>query len=128
MTRHRIVRYAMVGVLVAATYVGLAALLRMTTPLSAPLASAIAFACAVVVQYVAHSRYTFGVEATNWLQAARFVTTVGLGFVLSTAFVGWLAPRWGICELCALLVVVIVLPIVNYLIFLLWVFAGFRER
>jgi putative flippase GtrA len=122
------VRYAIVGVLVAGIYVVLAVALRMTTPLPAGPASAIAFVCAIVAQYLAHARYTFGRDAADWLQAARFGTTVGLGFVLSTAFVGWLAPRWGICELCALIVVVILLPIVNYLVFLLWVFAGFRER
>ena len=60
------------------------------------------------------------------LVASRSVCHYGrIGFCASTAFVGWLAPGWGICEPCALIVVVILLPVVNYLVFRLRVFADF---
>jgi putative flippase GtrA len=119
-----VVRYALVGLLVAAAYLALFLLLRRITSLPVGIVSGIAFIAAVVLQYWAHATFTFERNLRDRVQAARFAVTVGVGFALSTLFVGWVAPSLGICELCALGVVTVTLPILNYVIFLAWVFVS----
>jgi hypothetical protein len=66
-------------------------LLLRATRQPAAIASGIAFAVAIVLQYCAHATFTFGRNLQDRVQATRLAVTVGIGFVLST--VGRIYPQ-----------------------------------
>jgi len=117
----RLLRFALVGLSVAGIYAAGYAGLRWGG-LAPWAASALAFTIAVIWQYVAQGRFTFGVRTGVDHQAARFAATIGLGLVISTVLVGWVAPAAGLAEGAALVLVIVWLPIQNYLLFRLWVY------
>ena len=119
----RILRFALVGASVALLYVGCYAVLRWNG--SAPWgASPVAFALAIVWQYVAQSLLTFRARPSLDGQSVRFVVVIGAGLAVSTLITGWLGPAADLPEAVSLLAVILWLPLQNYILFRLWVFRG----
>ena len=120
--QRELVRFAVVGVVVAAVYFALF-LFLVQALLSEIAANTVAFCTAVVLQYALQSKWTFGKDMANPAQIRKFLGTVGLGFLLSGAISGVLAPAWNWPPKVTALVVIVTLPISNFVLFKLWVFA-----
>lgn len=119
----RMLRFSIVGLSVAVVYAVGFVLLRHAGAVPWA-ASALSFAVAVFWQYVAQSRVTFGSRPSFDGQSLRFAFVIGAGFSVSTLINGWLGPTIGLSEAVTLAVVIIWLPVQNYILFRLWVFRG----
>ena len=117
----RILRFGLVGASVAAVYAAGYAGLRGLA-FSPWTASALAFAVAVTWQYLAQTAFTFRAPVRDRRQLLRFAATILSGFAVSTFIAGWAGPALGLAEAVAVLIVVLWLPVQNYLIFRLWVY------
>ncbi|WP_170760236.1 GtrA family protein [Ruegeria lacuscaerulensis] len=122
MTEHRrLFRFAIVGTGVAAyymvTYLGLLYLLK--SPWTANL---LAFGTSILIQYVCQTAWTFGKPLAAPAQFGRFLCMIGLGLIVSSAITGFAGPRLGLSEPVSAALVVVVLPILNFVILRLWVY------
>jgi putative flippase GtrA len=116
-------RYAVVGVAVASIYLSIYMFLLFAFPSHRFLANSVAFFLAICVQYLLHSKVTFAAPAKNYKQAARFLVTVGVGYIFSFALTNVAVPRGYMRDTLAVFLVIVCLPVVNLIIFSLWVFA-----
>ncbi|KDA00642.1 polysaccharide biosynthesis protein [Hyphomonas polymorpha PS728] len=123
LTAPAIIRYAITGACVALLYAGLYFLMTRLAHWDRVPASAVALVCAVCLQYFMHAVFTFRRTWKDQQQAARFVITVGTGLFVSHGVTAWAAPALGIPEAASLVLIMLVLPLVNLVIFGLWVFA-----
>jgi len=117
----RIFRFGMVGLSVTLLYAGGYAGLRGlgAVPWAA---SAIAFTVAVLWQYLAQTFWTFRARLADRARLARFGATIGAGLAVSTALTGLIGPALNLPEAATILIVILWLPVQNYLIFRLWVY------
>jgi putative flippase GtrA len=121
----QIVRFAIVGAAVAALYVALfTGFLALGLPRSA--ANGLAFGIAVAVQYAAQTLWTFGKPLAVPDQLFRFLCTIGLGYAVSVLITAVIGPLAGWADWVAAAAVTVVLPVQNYVIFRIWVFAEGR--
>lgn len=118
----RLCRFGTVGVSVALLYV-LLYWGQVTFGVVQGVANFVAFAVAVLVQYVAQTLWTFRRPLAVPDQAFRFSTTIGIGFGVSALITGWIGPSFGWADWQAAAVVAVVLPVQNYIIFRVWVYA-----
>jgi len=119
-------RFAVVGTVVAALYV-LMYLAFLALGLSQPVANFLAFLVAVSVQYIGQTWWTFRKPLGLPDQVIRFGCTIGLGFLVSAGITGVLGPVLNWPDAVSAAVVAVVLPVQNYLIFRIWVFAEATE-
>ncbi|AHD08428.1 GtrA family protein [Phaeobacter gallaeciensis] len=119
----QLIRFAIVGVSVAAIYV-LLFLGFLHVGLVAWLANALAFGLAVLVQYVGQTVWTFRQKLGQPDQALRFGCTIGLGFVASGLLTGVIGPMLSWPDWLAASTAAVWLPVQNYLFFKIWVYAG----
>ncbi len=115
------VRFAIVGVLVALSYIGLY-LMFLALGVPQVLANAAAFLLAIMIQYIGQGRFTFGKTLRDRDQALRFVAMVGLGLLTAAIITGLIAPVTGLADWLAAAAVAVVLPIQNYIFMSNWVF------
>ena len=125
-TRHdlgQILRFCIVGTGVAGLYL---ALFLGTVQLGLPMGGAnlVSLVCAVLVQYVAQTAWTFRRPLAVPEQIFRFGCTVALGFVTSTLITAVVGPHFGWTPLLSGALVMIWLPVQNYVIFRIWVYAA----
>ncbi|CAD0183193.1 GtrA-like protein [Ruegeria sp. THAF57] len=117
----RIFRFAVVGTGVAAyyfvTYLGLLQIFN-----SPWIANLLAFGSAILIQYVGQTVWTFGRPVVAPGQFGRFLCMIAIGLVVSSMITGILAPRLALAEPVAAGLVVVVLPIINFVILRLWVY------
>lgn len=118
----QLLRFAVVGTGVAALYV-LMYLVFLEIGLIQSLANFLAFLLAVTVQYVGQTWWTFRRPLMLPDQIVRFACTIGLGFMVSAGITGVLGPAMQWPDAVSAAVVAVVLPVQNYLIFRVWVFA-----
>ncbi|MFW2543252.1 GtrA family protein [Primorskyibacter sp. 2E107] len=115
-------RFALVGATVAGLYIALyITLLWVGLPII--VANAAAFVVAVSFQYLAQARFTFAKPVGDTRQVLKFTVMVGIGFMTSAGITGFLGPKLGLSHGVSALLVTIILPIQNYLLMSLWVFA-----
>lgn len=119
-------RFAVVGTVVAVLYV-LMYLAFLALGLTQPVANFLAFLVAVSVQYVGQTWWTFRKPLGRPEQIIRFGCTIGLGFLVSAGITGVLGPMLNWPDAVSAAVVAVVLPVQNYLIFRIWVFAEASE-
>lgn len=117
----RLLRFSVVGLSVTLVYVGGFGLLRWAG-LGPAMASAIAFAVAIGWQYLAQGRWTFGTRTRDRGTAQRFAGTIGLGFVATTAIVGWAGPAAGLPDAVNVLLATVWVAAQNYVLMRVWVF------
>ncbi len=120
----KLVRFSVVGATVAAVYAGLFLILRTRLGLSEIPASLIAFGIAVAFQYVVQTVWTFRSSLAVPGQARRFFTAIAIGAVTSTAITGWIGPYFGWADAVSAAIVVVWLPIQNFILFSAWVYKG----
>jgi putative flippase GtrA len=122
----QLVRFALVGGLVALAYVaGYLLLLALSVPQM--LANGAAFLGAVGLQYVGQAGFTFRKKIADRAQALRFVVMIALGLVTATVVTGWLAPALSLSDWAAAVAVALILPVQNYTFMTLWVFSKTQE-
>ncbi len=117
-----LVRFAIVGVTIAAIYV-LGYLLFVQLGLPRFWANGMAFAVAVTSQYVGQTVFTFRRKLGEIDQVFRFGVMIGAGFVTSALITSWAAPLFGAPDALAATVVAFVLPVQNFILMKLWVYA-----
>ncbi len=115
-------RYGMVGVAVAVIYVVLLQLFEWLAVSQPGWNSATAFVIAVLFQYIGQGTFTFRRPLNDKRQIARFTVTVTVGLAMSSFIVGSVGPALGVSTLVSSLAVAALLPIFNFIVFLLWVF------
>ncbi len=120
--RDQILRFCVVGTGVAGLYLGLF-LLGVELGLTEAAANVTSLSCAVVVQYIAQTAWTFRRSLAVPEQIFRFVCTIGLGFVVSTLMTARFGPLLGWPPVLSGSVVMLWLPIQNFVMFRIWVFA-----
>ncbi|WP_027257511.1 MULTISPECIES: GtrA family protein [Leisingera] len=119
----QILRFSAVGAVVAGLYVlGFTALL--TAGLAQAAANALAFAAAVAVQYVLQSWWTFRRPLGLPDQMARFACAIAAGFAVSALITGAIGPAAGWADWMSATAVTVILPVQNFIIFRLWVYAA----
>ena len=122
LTRDRalfLVRYVIVGGLVAVLY---ALVYWLAEPqFSAYGAASAAFVSAIIAQYFGHSKFTFGVPAKNRGQLIRFLVTTAFGYATAMS-VAWASETYDLGRLPSVIAMLILIPIVNFLVFVFWVF------
>ncbi len=119
-------RFAIVGLVVAATYIALFVGFLAIGMGQAP-ANVIAFLTAVGIQYILQTTWTFRQKLVEPFQMARFGVTIMLGVLVSTYITVKLAPSWGWTDWFAAFVVAVFLPVQNFLLMKLWVFTHPNE-
>ncbi|MCR8827655.1 GtrA family protein [Pseudosulfitobacter koreensis] len=121
-TPARIIRFAIIGVLIAVLYM-LLYLAFLQIGMSLVAANALAFVIAIAAQYAGQARFTFERRLADPGQVLRFGVMTGCGFVTSALVTGLLGPMLGLEPWLAALMVMLVLPVQNFIIMTLWVFA-----
>lgn len=119
----RVLRFALVGVSVAALYALLFFVAR-GLGLVPWAANFLAFGLAVAFQYVAQTLFTFRAALKTRGQLPKFLLTIGLGLGISTLITAAIGPALDWPEPISVLVVTVVLPVTNFLLFRLWVYRG----
>lgn len=119
----QVLRFAIVGVTIAALYVlGYTGFLGLGLGQAA--ANALAFGTAVAVQYVLQTAWTFRRPLGMPDQMLRFGCTIAAGFVVSTLITGVVGPLLGWADWLSAAMVAVALPVQNFIIFRLWVYAA----
>ena len=116
-------RFCLVGTTVALTYVGLYLALR-GAGIAQVWANGLAFFQAVVLQYACQSAFTYHRPLADKVQIVRFAAMVTLGFLSSALITGPIAAYFGTPDWKAAIAVTLILPVQNYILMTLWVFAA----
>jgi putative flippase GtrA len=90
--------------------------------LSPALASLAAYLLAILFQYLGHAVFTFRRTTRNAGQIARFLANNALGCALAAGAMAVL-PGFGIGETAATVIVVCLLPVLNWFLMRFWVYA-----
>ncbi|MCF6431571.1 MULTISPECIES: GtrA family protein [unclassified Leisingera] len=119
----QVLRFSIVGATVAGLYVlGYTALLA--SGLAQASANVLAFAVAVAVQYVLQTAWTFRRPLGMPEQMLRFSCTIAAGFAVSALITGVIGPALGWADWLSAAAVTVILPVQNFIIFRLWVYAA----
>lgn len=118
-----LIRYAVIGVGVAAIYV-LIYLGLLALDVARMQANAIAFSIAIASQYVGQSCFTYRRSLTDSEQIIRFGIMIGAGFVSSALITSVIAPQLGMADMASAIFVTVVLPVQNFVFMTLWVFSN----
>ncbi|WP_316014098.1 GtrA family protein [Roseobacter sp. HKCCA0434] len=121
----RVVRFLTVGAGVALTY---AILFLGARELGARLweANTIAYAASVMVQYFAHTLWTFRGKVRDMMQQGRFLGVIGFGAIFSFVATTKVGPALDWPDEAAAALVIFGLPVFNYILYRFWVFRGKR--
>ncbi|MCP2669694.1 GtrA family protein [Maricaulaceae bacterium EIL42A08] len=118
----QLVRFAFVGAATAAIFVvGVSS--SEQAGLTSPGVTVASYLLAVAFQYVAHAKFTFRRRAASAAQLGRFVTVNAAGLVFSLLMLDVIAPNLGWSRGLVSLIVVLTLPVANFISFKLWAFA-----
>lgn len=118
----RLARFGVVGVFVTAIYVGTFFVLHWRFEVIEWAASLVAFALAVSCQYVAQTLFTFRATLRSARHVLRFAVTIAVGALISTGVTGVIGPGLGWPDTIAVAIVVVLVPISNFLLFRFWVY------
>jgi putative flippase GtrA len=124
----QLLRFAGVGGLATGVHVLCALVLRHLVPVSEQEANLAGFAAAVLVSYVGHARFTFGVDMRSGSQFLRFVALSLLGLATSSSTVWIVSTHLGFSFVSAMAAVAILVPGLTFLVLRLWVFGGEASR
>ena len=115
-------RFAVVGATTAAIYFVGYVLLRDLDLVGPAVAAVLAYGAAITFQYIGHSNYTFRAREPRRGGLVRFLVLNGVGLALSVLIsVGFYAAGWP--DWLASTLVVTALPVMNWVVMRLWVFA-----
>ncbi|AUA32235.1 GtrA family protein [Pseudomonas sp. SGAir0191] len=117
---YEFIRFGLVGVANTAVHAGIVVALMETVAPPAFIANGIAFCFANVMSYLLNSRFTFRTPA-SFLGYRRFlaVSLLSLGLTLLITSV---VEHLGLHYAVGLVMVIFVVPVLNYLVMKLWAF------
>ncbi len=123
LTRFRIARFSLVGVLATAVHVTLAYAARGAFDLAPVTANAVGFCGAFLISYFGHHQWTFARTGNHRAHLARFLVVSMLAYALShfitVAVTGWMHLNY----VLALGVILVMVPPANYVFSSFWAFA-----
>ncbi len=119
----QLIRFGLVGGLATLTHVLVAITVRALFQAPPQAANLVGFAAAVVLSYLGHARFTFGVDTQSGAQAWRFVMLSGLSLLLSSGAVWMITDRLGYPFPLAMAAVTVLVPVGSYVAMRFWVFA-----
>jgi putative flippase GtrA len=119
----RFLRGCIVAAFIFTVYMGAGLLLRYLLGFSELYAAFGAFLISSPVSYFGHALYTFRTRTTSYSDALRF-----FGLMLLTGLISWLVMNAGVKVMgipfwMGLIIITVVVPILNYLLMRLYVFA-----
>ena len=118
----RMLRFALVGVAATLLYAVIAFALAYVSMLPAAVTSLIAYCTAGVLSYFGHRLFTFKAGGGHARPAARFVGINLLGYAVAAVIPWVLSDRLGYPAAIGIVLVCIVIPAMNYVLFNLFVF------
>lgn len=119
-----VMRYAITGLSVAGLYAVLHLVFTRVLSWPAGLASFIAISLAFILQYTLHSVFTFRSAWRSPAQLTRFLITVLSGYAVSALVMAYGIDWLQVSDIYGVAFVVVVLPLVNFVLFNLWVFVA----
>ncbi|MGF1463232.1 MAG: GtrA family protein [Maricaulaceae bacterium] len=120
--RDQRVRYLIAGGLVTAIYWGITVAGGALAWAPMWVNSTIGFWASVAAQYGLQSKFVFARRARDLGQGLRFAAAILLGYAVSTLIAGVLGPSLGWPPALAATLVVVWIPIQNFVLFTFWVF------
>lgn len=119
----RVLRYGCVGLAVSLFYsLGVIACVHCWPPLGPTLASVIAFIVTLPIGYFAHRNISFFDSESDAFQPLRFAITTAASFVLAVGGMYWITEIAGRDYLLGIVWTWLIIPAVNFVIYMLWVF------
>lgn len=121
----RLGRFGLVGLSATLVHAGVYAVLTALALSSALAANFVAYACAVLVSLIGHSRWTFaghGQDGAGTALTARFIATSLTSLGLNTLLVWLVVHRAELDPLWAVPGMVLIVPLLTYLLMKHWVF------
>jgi putative flippase GtrA len=126
-------RYAIAGGLTSLVYIGVynGALLgyrqvfedQTLTSIVRFFCSNLAYGGALLFQYSAHGRFTFGHRQTKTGQLARYLVTVGFGFLLAACVSAANGKLYVMPDVVVSIIVMVLVAMSNFIGFTFWVYA-----
>ena len=120
---YQIVRFAIIGGLTAAIYVATYTALASLGSVSDWISVVISYLVAITFQYVGHSMFTFRRPVQSQSQFLRFAVLNGAGLCFAIAITEIGTNVLEFQPLIAGIIVVAFLPIMNFVIMRIWVYA-----
>jgi putative flippase GtrA len=124
----KIVIFSVVGVTTAIVYVVLTHMLVRIFDLNYLVAGSISYPVGVMVSYVGQAYFTFNAKIKDPFQITRFIFSNVVGYILAMGIIYYAPELLNISELLATLIVVALLPVINFFVYLLWVFSHRDKR
>jgi putative flippase GtrA len=119
----RVARYGGVGLTVSLFYTfAVIAGVHFWPPLGPTLASVIAFIVTLPISYSAHRHISFFDSQRDGFQPLRFGVTTAASFVLAVGGMYWITEIAGRDLLLGIVWTWLIIPAVNFAVYLLWVF------
>jgi len=117
----KILRFVIAGCSTTILYFLLANVFAAVTP-NPVLASTTAYVACVVASYLLQSRFTFRMPNDSRAQVAKFCAVSVVGLVVSVLVMKWAVDSQGLPYWVGALIVSGVIPVANFITFLVWVF------
>jgi len=119
----RVARYGCVGVVVSLFYsLAVIACVQFWPTIGPTLASVIAFIVTLPIAYFAHRNISFFDSHRDAFQPLRFAVTTAASFVLAVGGMYWITEIAGRDFLLGIAWNWLVIPAVNFVVYMLWVF------
>ncbi|MEA2755333.1 MAG: hypothetical protein QOJ54_1622 [Aliidongia sp.] len=116
-------RFGIVGLVSTLIYAAVAAIGNNWTQLPAEAVNSIAICISGLWSYLGHYRFTFRSDAAHRSSVIRFFVLFALGYAVSSGIV-LLSDRMGWPRNLATAIIVIIIPVINFVAMQLWVFAS----
>jgi putative flippase GtrA len=91
------------------------------------LSSNLAYGAALLVQYSAHGKFTFGHRETKKGVLLRYLVAVGFGFIMAALFSQANTKLYTLPDTIVSLIVMVLVAISNFIFFNFWVYANGKE-
>jgi putative flippase GtrA len=118
-----LVRYALAGGLTSGVYIVVYnALVHFEVVRF--LSSNLAYICALLVQFSAHRKFTFGHRETKKGVLWRYLVAVGFGFVMAASFSQANTKLYTLPDPIVSIIVMILVAMSNFVFFTFWVYAA----
>lgn len=120
-------RYAVAGGLTSLVYI-IVYNLMVYLGLVRFFSSNLAYGAALLFQYSAHGKFTFGHRETKPGTLRRYLIAVGVGFLIAALISQANTKLYDLPDLVVSAIVMVIVACTNFLFFNFWVYADHKER
>jgi putative flippase GtrA len=121
-----LIRYALAGGLTSGVYIVVYNIL-VHFEIVRFLSSNLAYGAALLVQYSAHGKFTFGHRDTRKGVLTRYLIAVGFGFIMAALFSQANTKLYTLPDTIVSLIVMVLVAISNFFFFNFWVYADDKK-